>query len=212
MEHNEIYTFKNGINWYDLKKSWIYLQHVAIEKLDTTLTLYPEDYTVYRKLLAYALQDEEACSKFGLDPKKGILLVGKIGVGKTTYMKLLPYLMKQEHRYAFESALNITSDYKGYGEQIIKMYTRPSININHLCIDDLGLEKEVLHFGNRTNVLGEILYTRHQLLKEKGIYTHATTNLNAVELSEKYGNRMRSRMREMFNIVSFQRESGDRRK
>ena len=127
-------------------------------------------------------------------------------------MKLLPYMMKTTRKYTLESALDITSDYKGFGEQIIKTYTRPSININHLCLDDLGLEQEVLHFGNRTNVLGEILYKRHQLLQEKEIYTHATTNLNATELSEKYGNRMRSRMREMFNIVSFERESGDRRR
>jgi DNA replication protein DnaC len=45
----------------------------------------------------------------------------------------------------------------------------------------------------------------------KGIPTHVTTNLSASELEEKYGNRIRSRMREMFNLVAFDKNSKDKR-
>lgn len=42
--------------------------------------------------------------------------------------------------------------------------------------------------------------------------THATTNLNAEELEEGYGNRVHSRMRELFNFIAFDMGAGDKRK
>jgi len=41
--------------------------------------------------------------------------------------------------------------------------------------------------------------------------THITTNLNAQELEKRYGNRVRSRLREMFNLISFESTSIDKR-
>jgi hypothetical protein len=46
----------------------------------------------------------------------------------------------------------------------------------------------------------------------KGIITHATTNLNADELEDIYGIRVRSRLRSMFNLVSFPMSVPDKRK
>jgi DNA replication protein DnaC len=42
--------------------------------------------------------------------------------------------------------------------------------------------------------------------------THATTNLSASELEEIYGNRLRSRIREMFNLVAFDKDAKDKRR
>ena len=42
--------------------------------------------------------------------------------------------------------------------------------------------------------------------------THATTNLSASELESYYGNRVRSRMREMFNLIAFDSAAKDKRK
>jgi len=44
------------------------------------------------------------------------------------------------------------------------------------------------------------------------IITHATTNLAAKEIEELYGKRVRSRLREMFNLISFPAETKDKRK
>ena len=60
--------------------------------------------------------------------------------------------------------------------------------------------------------MGEILISRFDIFKQKGIKTHITTNLNADELQEKYGERVLSRMREMFNLISFDENSVDKRK
>ena len=40
---------------------------------------------------------------------------------------------------------------------------------------------------------------------------HITTNLNAVELEKRYGNRVRSRLRAMFNLIGFDEDSKDKR-
>jgi hypothetical protein len=42
--------------------------------------------------------------------------------------------------------------------------------------------------------------------------THATTNLSASDLEALYGNRLRSRMREMFNLIAFPNNTPDKRK
>lgn len=59
--------------------------------------------------------------------------------------------------------------------------------------------------------MGEILISRYEVFKQKDILTHITTNLNAEELQEKYGERIRSRMRAMFNLISFPSNSYDKR-
>lgn len=54
----------------------------------------------------------------------------------------------------------------------------------------------------------------HQKLKansQRLNLTHATTNLNAQELENRYGNRVRSRMRQLFNLVAFDKQSKDKR-
>jgi len=51
-----------------------------------------------------------------------------------------------------------------------------------------------------------------QLTTHNYTKTHATTNLNAHELEDRYGNRVRSRMREMFNLIAFEINSIDKRK
>ncbi|NEW80122.1 MAG: ATPase, partial [Gelidibacter sp.] len=41
--------------------------------------------------------------------------------------------------------------------------------------------------------------------------THITTNLNAEELETRYGSRVRSRLREMFNLIGFDESTKDKR-
>jgi hypothetical protein len=80
-----------------------------------------------------------------------------------------------------------------------------------ICFDDLGIETSIKHFGNECNTMGEILLSRYELMKYDGVITHATTNLNADDLEKLYGNRVRSRLREMFNVISFPESTSDKR-
>ena len=68
------------------------------------------------------------------------------------------------------------------------------------------------YFDNETNVMAEILLSRYDLLINRKIQTHITTNLSTTELEAAYGNRVRSRMRQMFNLIAFDAETLDKRK
>lgn len=75
------------------------------------------------------------------------------------------------------------------------------------CFDDLGLESNMSFYGNQCSVMAEILLSRYDLLHAHSIITHVTTNLNSTEIDARFGMRMRSRCREIFNLIAFLRES-----
>ena len=51
--------------------------------------------------------------------------------------------------------------------------------------------------------MAEILISRYEHFVENKSVTHITTNLSATEIEKVYGNRLRSRMRSMFNLITF---------
>jgi len=59
--------------------------------------------------------------------------------------------------------------------------------------------------------MGEILLSRYDIFKAKNWKTHITTNLNAEELEARYGSRVRSRLREMMNVIAYDSNSIDKR-
>ena len=70
---------------------------------------------------------------------------------------------------------------------------------SNLLIDDLGTETPGSHFGNQVNVIGELLQIRYN--DRNRHVTHATSNLDAKALKSKYGERVYSRINEMFNYI-----------
>ncbi|WP_430399099.1 hypothetical protein [Flavobacterium sp.] len=52
--------------------------------------------------------------------------------------------------------------------------------------------------------MAEILITLYEQFIENNTITHITKNLYASEIEKMYGNRLRSRMRNMFNVISFE--------
>ena len=152
---------------------------------------------------------------YDLDPNKGILLAGGIGCGKTTIMRA--FSSNPLCTYRVIPARQISWQFAEHGFQIIREFTRPeSIPINHYghtetgtCFDDLGTEEERKHYGDKVNAMAEILLSRYDNLPFN--QTHITTNLNAGMIEQTYGSRLRSRMREMFNLIHFPTKAPDRR-
>ena len=103
---------------------------------------------------------------------------------------------------------NIVFAFNHLGYKTIEDYGESSF----FCFDDMGVEPMGRHYGKDCNVIGEILLSRYDLFLETKLKTHATTNLNAEELEERYGNRVRSRMRELFNLIAFDKDVNDKRK
>lgn len=166
-----------------------------------------EDREIIFKLCNYFIKDEVNCKRFDIDINKGILLSGPVGCGKTSMMKLLRYIVPHQKPYKMIPARNVVFGFNHLGYKTIQDYG----NSNYFCFDDLGVEPTGRHYGKDCNVIGEIILSRYDLFLENKIKTHATTNLNAQELEERYGNRVRSRMRELFNLIAFYKGSGDKR-
>lgn len=124
-------------------------------------------------------------------------------------MKLLQHLALPQQRYRITPTREIAYAFQKEGYEVIHRYgKRP----HPICLDDLGVESSIKFYRNECNTIGEILLHRYELWSEHRIVTHATTNLNAQELEEMYGNRVRSRLREMFNLISFDKEAVDKRR
>jgi len=175
------------------------------------------DRPVILKLLAYFLQDEEVAAAEGINLHKGILLTGPIGCGKTAIMRLMKEFLPELYRPRIISCREVSFEFSRIGHDIISLHTSkaffPYTNVPKVhCYDDLGVEQVLNYWGNSCNVMGEILLSRYDLMISNKMITHVTTNLNSTELENKYGNRLRSRMRAMFNLLSFDPASRDKRK
>ncbi|NLR58877.1 ATPase [Chitinophaga polysaccharea] len=178
--------------------------------------LHDMDRPVVIKLLAYFLQDEAIAAAEGIDLHKGILLTGKIGCGKTSLMSLIRALAPESYRPHMVSCRQISLEFSKIGHDVISRYSTgaffPYTNVPKVhCFDDLGVEQTVNYWGNNCNIMGEILLSRYDLFISNKMITHVTTNLNSQELEEHYGNRLRSRMRAMFNLLPFHAGSMDKR-
>ena len=193
---------------YDFPLMLEYLEAKGKMLFGNAFHLYSEDEPLLYKLCNYIIADKEKCEKFQLDPLKGILLSGPVGCGKTSFLKLLRYLVPHQKQYQVIPCRNIVFGFNHLGFKTIEDYG----NSSYLCFDDLGVEPVGRFYGRDCNVLGEILLSRYELFLNHRVRTHTCTNLNAGELEERYGTRVRSRMRQLFNLVSIDENAFDKRK
>lgn len=193
---------------YDFPKILVYLNVKGKLLFGEKFKIYKKDKEILLKLCSYFIRDKENCRKFGIDVDKGILLSGPVGCGKTSLMKLLHFLVPHQRKYVVMPCRNIVFAFNHLGYKTIEDYGESSF----FCFDDMGVEPMGRHYGKDCNVMGEILLSRYDLFLKTNLKTHATTNLNAEELEDRYGNRVRSRMRELFNLIAFDKLAGDKRK
>ncbi len=192
------------------------IQSKGKEMFGEHFQIIPEDYELVHKLLTWFIQDEQQAQYFGINLHKGILLSGPVGCGKTSLITLIRNLLPVPQRFGIKSCREITFDFIREGYEVIQRYSTNAYNNNHapypICFDDLGAENTLKYYGNECNVMGEILLSRYDHFINNHMLTHATTNLSASELESYYGNRVRSRMREMFNLIALDSNSTDKRK
>jgi DNA replication protein DnaC len=168
-------------------------------------------------------------SEYGFSHSKGLLLMGGLGIGKTHLMSF--FFQNQKASYVMSPCRTIENKWvnaKPEEPDYIEYYSRPiqgAVNSNPyghqqlgICLDDLGTETvPSKRFGEEKNVLAEIILARYEIwtnapshLMDNHI-THITTNLTGAKLKEIYGDRISDRLKEMCNVITFDKDAKSRR-
>lgn len=170
------------------------------------------------ELLQWYFSKDPRFSDAGYSLSKGLLLVGPVGCGKTTLMKAFTKNIYQS--FTIVPCRRIADEYKN--NKLINRYSAVSKNnFPHLyyghtelgwCFDDLGTEEKKKNYGDELNVMEDVLLNWYDKLTIGFNKVHITTNLHMDQIEEKYTARIRSRMRQMFNMIEFDENSPDMRK
>lgn len=177
-------------------------------------------------LIDYFFKDEEfynselLIKKFNKIPSldKGLLIIGDVGVGKSSTLDILQTIFEKECRfdssYRFRkiSVQNLVLQYEKKENYISNDDFFNKYKTGFLCIDDVKSERKASSFG-KINLIQEILYLRY----EKKARTILTCNfkegcqndLNEAlnEFGELYGSRIYDRIFELFNIIHVSKKS-----
>ena len=202
------YNYTEILKWIVKKGQELYGIHFHIAD---------NDHEIIYKLIAYFLRDEQTAFQCNIDLRKGILLSGPVGCGKTSLMNIMKHLAPIDHKFSIKPCRDIGFEFISEGYKIIQEYskeTRPRgghLVFARYCFDDLGIENSLKYYGNECNVMAEILLGRYDCYISKKIPVHITTNLSASEIELHYGVRVRSRMREMMNLIAFDKNTKDKR-
>jgi len=199
------YDYADVLQWVEKKGRELY---------GTKFRIISDDHPVIYRLISYFLKDEQTAFQFGIDLEKGILLAGPVGCGKTTIMNVMKHLTKAENKFSVKPCRDISIEFINEGYSVIQNY---SIGKQYhreqriYCLDDLGIENNLKYYGNEYNVIGEVLLSRYDIFISRRIPTHVTTNLSASEIEAQYGIRVRSRLRELCNLIAYDKNTKDKR-
>jgi len=200
---------------YNYDEVILWLEEKGKELYGNDFKIHENDHSIILKLIAYFLKDEQMCFRYGINLNKGILLCGPIGCGKTSIISLMKHLTPVGHKFFVKPCRDISFEFIQEGYEIIHKYSkdkRSQSGPKTICFDDLGTESNLKYFGNECNVMAEILLSRYELFTTRKLHTHITTNLSASEIEQVYGNRVRSRLRQLCNLVAYDKEAIDKRK
>lgn len=215
--------FLTGTQW-SVKQTESYMEYRAANSFTPPFEVDKRNFIIFKMLCYYFSNDPEfVVTAAGLgvnNPSldKGILLGGVIGVGKTMIMKL--FSKNQRQVFAVKTAKAIADIFQSEGEGSLQQFlTSPSLPVNDasnffqakmgLCIDDMGTEELKMYYGNRKNVIGDLIELRYSN-GNVGTLLHLTTNLTMDQVKEFYGDRVGSRLRETMNVIEL--KGADRRK
>ncbi len=141
------------------------------------------------------------------DYRKGFILFGNVGVGKTSIFRILELLFKEfylpQYNFKFVTARSIISEViiesksKVSSEEFIIQKYSKSI----LYIDDISKNSKAIIWGQKRDVIEEILLNRYDLFCRNGKRTFVSTNLSRDEFTTNFSPSMNDRLFDMFNFI-----------
>ena len=127
---------------------------------------------------------------------KGLLIRGISGIGKTHLVRCVE--KNGLNPICTLSMIEITDELRAYGEYEINKGDNKII-----YLDDIGTEETpVVHFGTKIHFFKNFIESIYLRQKQNGFGNLIlSTNLSFQQISDKYGFRVASRMRDMFNVI-----------
>ncbi len=136
--------------------------------------------------------------------RKGLLVFGSYGTGKSTSFRIIQNLSKhyqvRELWFPSISTQEVVAKFnlERNKEDIIQYYSK-----GVFLFDDLGAElagNNIYQYG-KEEVFVRILLNRYRNFEDQGTKTHITTNLNLVQIEDRYGKQLADRFVRMFNLL-----------
>jgi len=156
------------------------------------LILHEDNTPLIRAICFFFSKDERFETELKYDLNKGLLIRGVSGLGKTYLFKCID---KNDIRpIDIVSMIDISEQVKEEGTYDLQYQ-------NTLYLDDVGTEESVVnHYGTKINWFKnfiEMYYLKNRPFNRLVI----STNNSFDEIESKYGFRVRSRVKDMFNII-----------
>ena len=193
-------------NFYKLTRKELIKNNDFIKNIEPVFHYFTRDFEKFKK--SERLSDASVPSL-----KKGLLIIGDFGNGKSTIMNVLEISLRETSMYfkgysANEVVLSFDAcNTPTEKTEFIKRYSK-----GVLYFDDIKSERRTENYGNK-ELFREILENRYN----NAATTFITCNYKKgfegdlkvalAEFGEKYGDRVNDRLYEMFNIIEFQGKS-----
>lgn len=191
----------------DLNSRYNHFQRLGKKYVNKRFKVFKKDADTIHSLAGYMGADELR-DLFKINRDKGVFISGPIGCGKTSFAHILKG-GKNDSEFLIINASKITDQFMLEGPPVIDRYVN---SYPILFIDDVGRESEGMFFGNKINVIQQILKRRCEKLQFKGgVITHISTISSVPELKGKYGDDIMSIMTALFNPILFEDDSIDKR-
>jgi DNA replication protein DnaC len=192
------YRQNEGVDYSD--------DYESLENIKPLFFYFLGQFDEFQKCKAVSLQSKP-------DPKKGILIIGGYGNGKTSVMRALEKsLRKTNVTFRIFSANEVVDMYEACQNSYDKEEFWKTMTTGAICFDDVLTEREASNYG-KVNVMKDILEKRYDLGKRTYLtinYKDGTDNdlmISLGQLGMKYGSRVYDRIYSMFNIVEFKGRS-----
>ncbi len=161
-----------------------------------------ENTTYLIKVLCYFLSNDIRFEKeLGFSFSKGLLIRGISGLGKTHLVRCLEN--NELSPILVLSMIEITDEIKDQGQYELKLGNKKVV-----YLDDVGTEEATVnHFGTKISFFKNFIELVYLKNKENGFNKlMISTNNSFAEIEAKYGFRVRSRMKDMFNTIDVKGE------
>lgn len=181
-------------NVWDAKKMFKLMSWASANVFEKPLIVNEDNKKLITTICFFLSGDPRFETELGYSFKRGLLIRGATGLGKTHIVRCVE--QNELNPVLTLSVLDITDEVKHTGEYNLVMGDKKV-----LYLDDVGTEEAtVKYFG--TNVMWFKQFIETIYLKSKNFSNLIiSTNLNFAGMADKYGFRVASREREMFNVV-----------